>query len=396
MPQYLGLASLLRANLSGTDLAPLCQTLIQRATDDPNDAYSLMDAGVIFQFYGNQQAASSLQQEALRTQRLYHLPAQQTPKIRVLALMAPGNLQANVPIECLVENSDIDLHIYYATTGENDLSVIPDHDVLFIALSDSETNRPIIENWLPVLVDWPRPIVNNPFNINRVARDTASQLLHNLPGVAMPPTLRMSREALQSWVPEGEMNFPLIVRPIDSHAGHNMNKVDTPAMLADALSTMPDDAFFVSPFIDYRGNDRLFRKYRVILIDGQPFACHMAISNHWMIHYLNAGMADNPERRAEEAQFMAGFEQDFAVRHANALSAIHQAIGLDYLGIDCAETADGRLLVFEVDHAMVVHDMDPVDLYPYKPATIHKLFAAFRTMLVNATTRPVPTFPLSH
>ncbi|HEX4327269.1 MAG TPA: hypothetical protein VH105_10640, partial [Burkholderiales bacterium] len=52
--------------------------------------------------------------------------------------------------------------------------------------------------------------------------------------------------------------------------------------------------------------------------------------------------------------------------------------------IDCAETADGRLLVFEVDPAMVVHALDPVDLYPYKPAAMHKLFAAFRAMLLRA------------
>ena len=56
-------------------------------------------------------------------------------------------------------------------------------------------------------------------------------------------------------------------------------------------------------------------------------------------------------------------------------------MGLDYYAIDCAETAVGRLLVFEADTAMLVHAMDPVDLYPYKQPQMRKVFTAFRQML---------------
>ena len=55
--------------------------------------------------------------------------------------------------------------------------------------------------------------------------------------------------------------------------------------------------------------------------------------------------------------------------------------GLDYLGIDCSETYDGELLIFEIDSNMVVHDMDPVDIYPYKQPQMRKLFNAFQQML---------------
>lgn len=388
----LGLAELLRLNLSGKDLTPLCQALIQRATDDPNDACALLDAGIIFQFHGNPGLALQLQQEALKLRRHYCLPAKQPTRLRLLALMAPGDLMANVPIECLLEDSDVELNIYYATGGEFEPAEIPDHDVLFVAISETEANRPILASWLPLLAGWPRPVLNNPQHIERVARDTAAQRLCALPGVAMPSTLRLDRPRLQA-LAQGIaarnglhecIDFPLLVRPLDSHAGHDLHKVDSLDGLTEKLAAMPGDEFFVSPFIDYRSSDGLFRKYRVILVDGQPFACHMAISSHWMIHYLNAGMAESPERRAEEANFMAKFDSEFAAKHETALAAIHRSIGLDYLGIDCAETGDGRLLIFEVDHAMVVHAMDPVDLYPYKQATIQKLFAAFRAMLLRA------------
>lgn len=384
-PHYMGLAALLRMNFTGVNLVPVAQRMIQRAIADPGDAGSLMDAAVIFQFRGQEEMVPQLQGEALRIRRHFVIPAAKPARLRLLALMAPGNLMANVPLECLLEDSDIELNIYYAGT-DPDMAGIPEHDLLFVAIGESEANRPILEAWAPLIAAWPRPVLNNPRNIPRVARDTASRLLHALPGIAMPPTVRVPRALLEDVaqdngvLPPG-VEFPLIVRPVDSHAGHDLYKIETPAELAQRLAVVAAAEFFVSCFIDYRSADGQFRKYRVILIEGRPYLCHMAISSHWMIHYLNAGMAESAAKRAEEARAMEEFNSAFARRHMRALNAISDAIGLDYLGIDCAESADGELLVFEVDPAMVVHAMDPVDLYPYKPAAMQRLFSAFRAML---------------
>jgi len=72
-----------------------------------------------------------------------------------------------------------------------------------------------------------------------------------------------------------------------------------------------------------------------------PYVCHLAVSPRWMVHYLNAEMLDNADNRAEEARFMAGFDADFARRHAAAFADLHRRIGLDYFAIDCAETETG-------------------------------------------------------
>ncbi len=116
-----------------------------------------------------------------------------------------------------------------------------------------------------------------------------------------------------------------------------------------------------------------------------PLLCHRAISSHWMVHYLNAGMDADAGKRAEEARAMAEFDRDFAVRHRDAFAGLQARIGLDYYQIDCAETADGRLLVFEADVAAIVHLMDPPDRYPYKPAQMRRVFAAFERMLRRRT-----------
>ena len=142
-----------------------------------------------------------------------------------------------------------------------------------------------------------------------------------------------------------------------------------------------EDSFFVSPFVDYAGKDGLFRKYRIAMIDGRPFPVHMAIAEEWKVWYLNADMALNVAHRTEEAKFMQFFDENFGRRHARALAELARRVDLDYFLIDCAETRDGDLLVFEADHCAIVHDMDPVNVYPYKPGAMKKLFEAFGGML---------------
>ena len=78
---------------------------------------------------------------------------------------------------------------------------------------------------------------------------------------------------------------------------------------------------------------------------------------------------------------MQAFEETFGRRHARAFAEMAGRVQLDYFLIDCAQTRDGDLLIFEADHCAIVHDMDPVNVYPYKPGAMKTLFDAFGAML---------------
>ena len=239
------------------------------------------------------------------------------------------------------------------------------------------------------------PVFNRPERILMTARDAACKLIQDVPGIHMPSTHTVSRAELQ-WLVAGHCaladmllhgDFPLIIRPLDSHAGHGLEKVESAPDLAAYLAGATANEFFISPFVDYKSPDGLYRKYRVVLVDGVPFPAHMGVSAHWMIHYLNAGMSESAEKRAEEEQFMRGFDTGFAQLHGASLKALSDHFGLEYLVIDCAETSDGKLLVFEVDPGAVVHSMDPPELFPYKAAHMQKVFKAFRAMLQRVIAR---------
>lgn len=114
---------------------------------------------------------------------------------------------------------------------------------------------------------------------------------------------------------------------------------------------------------------------------GEPFLCHMGISSHWMVHYPYEEMISSGARRAEEEQAMTTFTEGFARRHRNALIAVYQKIRLDYFGLDCAESINGDLVIFEVASAMLVHAMDSPDIFPYKEAQMRMVLNSFRNAL---------------
>lgn len=388
----MGLARLMTMAFRSADLMPLATRLIARASADEDDANALMDLSTILLLQGITAVGLATQAQALQIKRHYELPAARPQAVRLLALMAPGDLMTNTPLPFLVEDSDIALSMLYVMPGEPFPRQLPEHDVLFVAVSESNKTRVLLERLSEHLGTCKKPVLNRPDRIARTSRAQAYSFLLGEPGICMPPSVRAQRAelmwlsadgaGLDSLLPDG--GFPLIIRPVDSHAGHGLAKVDGTRDLSAYLEASSHEEFFISRFIDYSGADGLFRKYRVVLIQGMPFCGHMGVSSHWMIHYLNAGMTDSAEKRRQEECFMQTFSDRFAQRHRAALSAIAERFALDYLVIDCAETRHGDLLVFEVDPGAVVHSMDPVDLFPYKRRHMEMIFAAFRELLVRS------------
>jgi hypothetical protein len=412
----IGLVKLMRMAYSGCDLAPLGTQLVERAETETG-GHALMDLSTVLQLRGNRDVALSMQAQAIESQQIYSIPTATDPvNIRLLAIMGAGDLMSNTPLEFLLEDSDVALDIVYVTQDLPLPAKLPDHDVLFVAIAQSDQNMPLLKEIDAAIASWPRPVLNRPDRIALMSRNEACTLLKSAPGIAMPITVRIAvddvgaglvpallseqvSEQLKKGQPQGIAPtdilehgvFPIIVRPVDSHAGKDLDKIDNSTALVSYLQNMLNSEFYVSRFIDYRGQDGLFRKYRIVLIDGKPFVCHVGISEHWMIHYLNAGMAESPEKRAEEARFMIDFDSHFARKHAEAFRAINERVGLDYLGIDCGETADGKLLIFEIDSCMIIHAIDPVDVFPYKQPQMNKVFRAFRQMLLGAMQRGSPS-----
>lgn len=383
VPTTLGLAYLARVASDAASLRKVWEGLVERATAEPTDSGAWLDLSTLLQLTGAREKGLEIQAAALADKRCFRKVHGRGGGLRILAFVIAGDMMANTPLDFLLEGSDAELTLCYLDGAPPPASELPDHDVAFLAIGQSEESARLLSLLRGAFDNWPRPVANNrPELIAALTRDRVAARFSGHPQILYPPTFRMTRAALAPAVlgagdALGGLQFPLIVRPVGSHAGKGLERVEGPAALGVYLALHPAEEFFVAPFVDYAGPDGLYRKLRVVFVGGRPFLAHMAISSHWMVHYLNADMDQHAPRRDEEAAAMASFEAGFAARHAGTFEALCAAFDLDYFGVDCAETADGRLLLFEADVAMIVHAMDPPDLYPYKGPAMAKLFSGF-------------------
>jgi hypothetical protein len=400
--ERLGVARLTRMAFAGVDLKPLWHEMMEKVTDDAAGAGLGLDLSILAQLLGDKATGLAIQAEVLGYQQLFRSPAESNaPRLRLLALAAATDIGGNTPIEFLLSGSDIELTTLYVVPGKPLPDPIPDHDIAMVVVCDAKDTRATLEEIEKLTANWPRPVINRPRRLALLDRDKLYPLLRGLPGLCIPMTARVSRAclddlegdaiALREILEDGA--WPLIIRPVDSHAGVGLAKLEDEHALGLYLEERPEDEFFLSRYVDYASDDGQFRKYRIVIVGDKTFAVHMAISDQWKIWYLNADMTESPRKRDEEAMFMQYYDAGFAARHARALSEITSRLGLDYVTIDCAETRDGELLVFEADSAAIVHDMDPPKIFPYKAPQMRKIFDAFTAML---HARAIAARPAAH
>jgi hypothetical protein len=386
----IGFVRLTTMAFDGADLRPLRDQIMSKISDGTADAGEGLDLSLIAQLLGDKSTGLAVQAEVLAFHQLFRSPCSaEPPQLRVLALAAAMDMGGNTPIEFLLEHSGIELLTLYVVDGVELPAPLPDHDVAIVIASDSEECREALRRIEHAAPHWPRPLLNPPHRVGNLDRDKLHRLLHGIAGLDIPATEAVTRTQLCDLArpdnPAADVaaspRFPFIVRPRGSHAGTGLAKVGDRAALGRYLSERTEPEFFVTRFVDYASADDLFRKYRIVFVDGNPYACHMAIADRWDIWYLNAGMASSEGTRAEEASFMRTFDSGFATRHRHALAAMAERIGLDYFTVDCAENKGGELLIFEADNTAVVHNMDSSELFPYKAPQMRKIFDAFAGML---------------
>lgn len=345
---------------------------------DPHSVASHLALYELLQITGEREAALGHQREALERVRVFShaAPAQCRS---VLILCAPGDWQANIPVDFLFDRSVTTVHkLYLIDTVRLHNERLPEYDVVWNAIAESPEAAPYLALAGYVMAGQNKPALNAPDRILATARILLPHTLAAT-GAIVAATSEIPRTSIEN----GELPFPLpvIIRPVGSHAGLGLERLERPDDFAPYALRTPSHRYFVSPFVDYSSSDGFFRKYRIVFVDGEPYPVHLAISQTWMIHYYNAPMAENRWMRDEEAAFLANIEDVFDGPRMDALRAIASAVGLEYFGIDCAVTSEGKVLVFEADPAMLVHTSDPIDLYPYKHEYVPRIYRAVERMI---------------
>jgi tetratricopeptide (TPR) repeat protein len=308
---------------------------------------------------------------AYRRQNLFHEPATRpAPTALVLLTEADGN----IPLKYLLSRDRfavVKWLIDYATPEQ--AASLPRHDFVFNAIGEPEVpaaTHAAVERFRQTCE---APFLNRPDRVARTARTALPALLEGLPDVLAPRAVRW-----RAGRPPPTLGWPLLARPVGSHGGEGLARADD--AVAFSRVAQPHAACDVTAFHEFASSDGLYRKYRMIFVDRKPFPYHLAIGDHWLVHYVTADMLGHAARRAEERRFLDDPGAALGARALAALAAIGARLDLEYAGIDFSLLPDGRVLVFEANATMVVHPETPGSVLAYKNRAVREILDAFDRM----------------
>jgi glutathione synthase/RimK-type ligase-like ATP-grasp enzyme len=267
-------------------------------------------------------------------------------------------------------------------------TALPPHRLIFNAIGDADVSRTDLEAAERLVARSDAPVVNPPARVLDTGRVRNAGRLAALPGVVTPRTLLLTRAVLEApgaaaaLAGQG-LGFPLLLRSPGFHTGRHFTRVEQAADLAPAVAALPGPDLLAIACLDARGPDGFSRKYRVMMIGGELYPLHLAISADWKVHYATGAMRDHPGFQAEEARFLGAMPEALGERAMAALEAIQSALGLDYAGADFALGPAGEVLLFEANATMNIIPPDASAEWDYRRPAIARAQTAARALLTR-------------
>jgi len=275
---------------------------------------------------------------------------------------------------------------------------LPPHELIVNAVGNADICKDALLAAERLVATSSAPVVNLPGAVAQTDRVSVAARLKDVPGVVAPETKNFPRSVLSA--PDAfdvlaghGFSTPFLLRSPGFNNGLNFFRINNPGELAEALKALPGQEITAIQFLDAKGADGKIRKYRVMMVDGKLYPLHAAVAHQWKIHYVTAEMADHPEHRAEDSEFLENMENVLGPRAMAALEQIREILSLDYGGVDFALSKDGDILLFEANATMTVNLPDNDERWAYRREPVQRILRAVRNMFL-ARTAPAGGLPL--
>lgn len=304
----------------------------------------------------------------------------------VSVLLLVSSTGGNTPLEKLLDDRIFQTYVIVADFYDKKLA-LPAHQLVVNGIGDADVAEEALAASESILSLTSAPILNLPSAIRATSRCENARRLSSLPGVLAPATSVFPRSVLAGIEGPAALSrhgfkFPLLLRSPGFHMGQHFIRVEAATELAAAVAELPGDELIAIEYLDARGADGDWRKFRVMIVDGQLYPLHLAISENWKIHYFSADMANRPDHRAEDARFLADMPGVLGPKAMATLERIQQELRLDYGGIDFGLSSDGDVLLFEANATMIVQQPDEGEHWDYRRPAVERIHAAVRQMLL--------------
>ncbi|MGH7066448.1 MAG: tetratricopeptide repeat protein [Acetobacteraceae bacterium] len=264
--------------------------------------------------------------------------------------------------------------VEYASEGEAER--LPPYDLVFNGIGDADAAQPMEASLARFLATSEKPVLNRPAAVLNTRRDRLRKLLAGITDVVVPEVMRFDGTAAT----DEDIAFPILLRAAGSHGGAGVRLIHSLAELVRATEASRQ-SWYLTRFWPYCSADGWYRKYRIIFIGTEPFPYHLALSRHWLVHYVTADMLSDAAKNEEERAFLGNSEAAIGAPLMVALREIGRRLALDFAGIDFSILPDGRLLVFEANATMLVHPEPEPGPLAYRNDAIRRILDAFQVMV---------------
>ena len=236
----------------------------------------------------------------------------------------------------------------------------------------------------------PRRYFNRASDVLKTSRERLPITLFNIPGCRVPRVKALNPGSFDEFISACEEfgAWPLIVRARGYHGGEYMLLLEDKSQLGN-IKDEPwiYNGVFLIEYFDYRNEQGLYQKSRVIMVDGVPYPRHSIFSDKWAVHAASRVdlMGQDIELCQQEERFLAYLNDDGIKGYGEIFNAIQERIGLDIFGIDFA-LVDGKMVVFEANVCMnfLGQNYGEHGRYQYLEGYVTNLKRAVKKMLLNA------------
>jgi hypothetical protein len=236
----------------------------------------------------------------------------------------------------------------------------------------------------------PRRFFNQPSRVFRTSRGRLPATLANISGCLVPRTETYDPHTFSELLAACQKFgvWPMIVRSRGDHGGQKMLLLSE----LDQLESVKDMEWLYSgicivEFIDYKNEDGLYQKNRVIMIDGTAYPRHSIFSDKWIIHAGSRAELMNMDLELchREERLLAEFRDTGMGKYARIFDEIQARIGLDVFGVDFA-IVDGEIVIFEANACMNFLDrrFRDNDRYQYMDSHVNALKRAIKKLLLRS------------
>ena len=326
--------------------------------DDRADLCAMMAEALIGLGRSDDARAFQRRAMALNGGRL-NLPARGAGQAHILFLCSTKG--ADLPIDYIFDNHRFEFTFIYPDMTADAQTY--DADIIFNAIADPDLGAEEFDIVQQFAAHTRLPVMNPPQKLPKTRRDHLASLVKGIDGLLVPQTIRLNAGQTGNLAP---FDTDKLIRTAGTHGGDALERISDLNQLHDFCARHPAEYYYLTDYVDYRSCDGWFRKYRFIFINRQVHPFHLAIMDHWKIHYWRAGMVNDAWKCAEEERFMRNAADVFPAPAMAAIQQIAQRLDLDYAGLDCGLMPDGRVIIFETNAAMLTHLNDDPAHYPYK------------------------------